>query len=85
MDRGVTHIIRETFHSSLLLSEEVMLELGIPLAEAKRTVEMFAERDERLLLDTHSFYKDEKQMIQTTKQITEELQGLLEADRAKAA
>jgi monovalent cation:proton antiporter-2 (CPA2) family protein len=84
MDRGVSHIIRETFHSSLLLSEDVLLELGIPLAEAKRTVEIFAERDERLLLDTHSFYKDEKQMIQTTKQITQELQSLLEADQAKA-
>jgi voltage-gated potassium channel Kch len=84
MDRGVSHIIRETFHSSLHLSEDVLLELGIPLAEVKRTVEIFAERDERLLLDTHSFYKDEKQMIQTTKQITEELQSLLEADQAKA-
>ncbi len=84
MDRGVTHIIRETLHSSLRLSEEVMRELGVPLPEAERTIEIFAERDEQLLLDTHSFYQDEKQMVQTTKQITEELQSLFEADQAKA-
>jgi len=85
MDRGVTNIIRETFHSSLRMSEDVLRELGVPVTEAQRTVAIFKERDEQLLLDTHSFYKDEKQMIQTTKQITEELQGLLEADQAKAA
>ena len=85
MDRGVTHIIRETFYSSLRLSEEVLLELGIAVPEAERTVQLFEEQDQRLLLDTHSFYQDETQMIQTTKQITEELQGLLEGDQARAA
>src|SRR5215471_5171902 len=84
MDRGVTRIIRETYYSSLRLSENVMLELGVPLPEAERTVKIFQERDEQLLIDSHSFYQDEKQMIQTTKQITDELQSLLEGDQARA-
>lgn len=82
MDRGITRIVRETFHSSLRLSENTMIALGIGEQEARRTVEAFAERDEAMLIDQHGFYDDEKQLIQNTKQITEELQGLLEADRA---
>ena len=36
MDRGVTHIVRETFHSSLQLAAELMEALGIPPAEIER-------------------------------------------------
>jgi glutathione-regulated potassium-efflux system protein KefB len=82
MDRGVKHIIRETFYSSLRLSEEVLLELGVGAREARRTTEIFAERDEQMLREQHDYYDDEKQLIQTTRQISEELQRLLEADQA---
>lgn len=85
MDRGVTRIVRETFHSSLHLSEEVLWELGVPKDEAARTAAIFAERDQALLIESQGYYDDEKQMIQNTKQIAEELQGLLEADRRQAA
>jgi hypothetical protein len=78
---AASRIIRETFYSSLRMSEDVMLELGVPRAEAQRTVAIFQDRDERLLLETFASIRT-KQMIQTTKQITEEAAGLLEADRA---
>jgi glutathione-regulated potassium-efflux system protein KefB len=84
MDRGVTHIVRETFHSSLQLSENVLTALGTPHADARRTVEIFAERDEKMLREQHGYYENEKQMIQTTLQITEELRRLLEADQQSA-
>ena len=85
MDRGVTHIVRESFHSSLRLSEQVLTELGVAPSEARRTVEIFAERDERTLKEQHEFYQDEKQLIQTTLQISDELRRLLEADQAHTA
>jgi glutathione-regulated potassium-efflux system protein KefB len=85
MDRGVTHIIRETFHSSLRLSEQVLVELGVAPSEARRTVEIFAERDERMLKEQYDYYDDEKQLIQTTLQISDELRRLLEADQAHTA
>lgn len=81
MDQGVTHIVRETYHSSLRLTELVLEELGMDAAEAERTVQLFREHDERLLVDQHGIHDDEKQVIQTTRQAMAELSSLLEADR----
>ncbi len=83
MDQGVTLIVRETYHSSLRLTEHVLQELGMGVEEAERTVRLFREHDERMLIDQHGIYDDEKQMIQTTKQAMIELSGLLEADQAE--
>ena len=83
MDAGVTNIVRETFYSSLRLTEQVLQELGIDHEDVKRTIGVFEEHDERTLVDQHGYYKDEKQMIQTGKQAAVELQRLLEADRGE--
>ncbi|HEX6842801.1 MAG TPA: NAD-binding protein, partial [Stellaceae bacterium] len=83
MDRGVTHIVRETFYSSLRLTEQVLQELGIEPEDSKRTLAVFEEHDERTLIDQHGYYDDEKQMIQTSKQAAVELRRLLEADRGE--
>ncbi len=83
MDQGVTHIVRETFYSSLRLTEQVLEELGIDREDVRRTISVFQEHDERTLIDQHGYYKDEKQMIQTGKQAAAELQRLLEADRGE--
>jgi hypothetical protein len=42
---------------------------------------LFREHDEQNLLDTHSIYHDEKQLIQSVQQSTEELMALFEADQ----
>jgi monovalent cation:proton antiporter-2 (CPA2) family protein len=81
MDRGTGGIVRDTFHSSLRLSELVLGALEVPPERAARAVALFREHDERLLADTHAIYRDEKAMIQTTKQAAEELESLFEADR----
>ncbi len=83
MDRGVRHIVRETFHSSVKLTQQVLLELGLSSEQVERTLTIFAESDERMLIESHDYYRDEKQMIQTTRQITEELRHLLETDQAR--
>jgi len=80
MDRGVTKSVRETFHSSLRLGLQVLTEAGVPAAEAEHLVSIFEQHDERTLRTQHAVYRDEKQLIQTTRQIAEELRGLLEAD-----
>jgi monovalent cation:proton antiporter-2 (CPA2) family protein len=83
MDRGVDGLVRDTFHSSLKLAEESLVALGIVPEEAARSVELFRAHDEQNLLDTHAIYRDEKQLIQSTHQATEELMALFEADQAK--
>jgi monovalent cation:proton antiporter-2 (CPA2) family protein len=85
MDRGIGGIVRDTFHSSLRLSELVLEALQVPPERAARAVELFRAHDERLLAATHAIYSDEKAMIQTAQQAAEELAGLFEADRPAAS
>ena len=81
MDRGLTHIVRETFHSSLKLSRLVMTELGVPEKRIKRAVEVFAEHDDRALRQAHAFYQDERKVMQSAQEAAAELTTLFEADR----
>ncbi len=81
MDRGITRLVRETYHSSLRLSEMALEDLGVPPGEAHRAVRFFQSYDERSLLDSHAFYEDERQLIQSARQAADELTGLFEADQ----
>jgi voltage-gated potassium channel Kch len=81
MDRGVKTIVRETFHSSLLLSELALKALEVAPSDARRTIEIFRKHDEQHLIKTHGFYQDERQLIQSTQQAAAELTELFEADR----
>ena len=80
MDRNIAGQVRETFHSSLRLTEMTLTELGIPAAEAQRAVAFFQVQDEKTLLETHAYYEDERRLVQTARDQAEELQGLFEAD-----
>jgi CPA2 family monovalent cation:H+ antiporter-2/glutathione-regulated potassium-efflux system protein KefB len=85
MDLGVAGLVRETFFSSLRLAEVVMGGLGVAGEEARHTVQVFRERDERSLAETHAYANDETQLIQNSQQVAAELRGILESDRARAA
>ncbi len=80
LDVGVHDFVRETFLSSLRLSELVLLGLDFDEEDARRTVQAFRERDEQMLLDQHDFYGDETKVIQTAAQVADELRTLFEAD-----
>lgn len=80
MDLGVTDQVRETFFSSLRLTELVLKGLDFSEAEARRTVAAFRERDVQMLIDQHAFFNDEAQLVQTAAQAAEELRSLFEAD-----
>jgi CPA2 family monovalent cation:H+ antiporter-2/glutathione-regulated potassium-efflux system protein KefB len=81
MDQGIEVIVRETFFSGLRLGELVLGGLGLSPEEARRTVQRFREHDERMLVEQHAIYRDEKQMIQTSAEAAAELRRLFEADR----
>jgi CPA2 family monovalent cation:H+ antiporter-2/glutathione-regulated potassium-efflux system protein KefB len=83
MDRGVDGLVRDTFYSSLKLAEDALVALGVSPEDAARSVAFFREHDEQNLLETHAIYRDEKQLIQSTQQATDELMALFEADQAK--
>jgi voltage-gated potassium channel Kch len=81
MEHGVTRPVRETFGSSLRMSEMALVDLGVSPAEAERAVALFRDHDERSLADCVAYRDDERQLIQSVKQATDELAGLFEADQ----
>ena len=83
MDRGIETPVRETFYSSLKMAENALVALGISSKEAMRSVALFRAHDERALREAHAIYRDEKQLIQSTQQATEELTALFEADHKR--
>jgi len=80
MDLGIRHVFRETLLSSLAISGRVLKLLGIEEDEARRAVDMFRERDKRLLDEQHAIHHDEEQLIQTANDTARELELLLRSD-----
>jgi CPA2 family monovalent cation:H+ antiporter-2/glutathione-regulated potassium-efflux system protein KefB len=85
MEYGIDGIVRETFYSSLRLTDLTLRALGIPEARSSRAVELFREHDEHNLIATQSISGDEQQLIQDRQQATQELLELFEADEEARA
>lgn len=80
MDVGVDALERETFHSSLEISHQVLKGLGLSDFQAGKIVERFREHDMQRLYEHHASYKDEGTMIELAKQSVAELETLLAQD-----
>jgi glutathione-regulated potassium-efflux system protein KefB len=80
MDLGV-EVVRETFHSSLVMGQRVMESLGVPGEVALARRERFREHDEALLREQHLVYDDEAALIASNKEALRELERLFEADQ----
>jgi glutathione-regulated potassium-efflux system protein KefB len=80
MDLGVEAVIRETFHSSLELGEQVMQALGLPPDTAHERRERFRVHDETILREQHLVYDDEAALIASSEQARRDLEKLFEAD-----
>jgi glutathione-regulated potassium-efflux system protein KefB len=79
MDLGV-EVVRETFHSSLVMGQRVMESLGVPGDVALARRERFREHDEALLREQHLVYDDEAALIASSREALKDLEGLFEAD-----
>lgn len=80
LDLGVDKIVRETFFSSLAMAQDVLQGLGDSPASAAATVDKFHMHDRELLRKQHLIHHDEAELIQTTRQAAQELEGLFEED-----
>ena len=78
-------IVRDTFYSSLKLSELVLEALDIPAERAARAVALFAAHDEQTLVRSHGLRGDEQQLIQNAQEAAAELASLFEADQQEQA
>jgi glutathione-regulated potassium-efflux system protein KefB len=83
---GVKRLYRETFASSLELTEDVLEAIGFGHEEAHMDILRFREHDEQLLASTAPFYKDDKKLQEISAQARAELESLFEGDaRARRA
>jgi len=80
MTLGAHVINRETFASSLELSEELLVELGMSEEKAKLTILKFRGHDERVLIEQQKLYGDEVKLINYSKQAAQQLVGLFRSD-----
>jgi len=81
MDLGA-HVVRETFHSSLVLAEQALTDLGLGAELAAQRVARFRQFDERLLAEQQLFYDDEAAIMQNAREAQRDLDRLFEADIA---
>ena len=80
MDLGIEHIFRETFLSSLAISEVVLSSLGVSAEDTSMATESFRERDEKLLEEQHAFHQSEEKLLQSSRDTAAELDLLLKDD-----
>jgi len=83
LDLGVDEFVREGFHSSLIIGEKVLKELGYGAYRAKRVAQIFRNYDRAYLHQQYEFYKDDHRMIASSKLAREELLAVMEADEAR--
>jgi monovalent cation:proton antiporter-2 (CPA2) family protein len=80
LELGITHLIRETFLSSLDLTADVLQELGFTYSEAHETLDRFREHDERMLQQSFQYQRDEKKLIELADRSRRELESLFDRD-----
>jgi glutathione-regulated potassium-efflux system protein KefB len=84
LDLGVTEVHRETFHSSLVMTRQVLLGLGLPDREVKSLVETFKGHDERRLVEDYKQYTDVEKLREKSRSDAARLEKLFAEDLAEA-
>ena len=82
---GVSHLFRETFVSSLEMTEAVLQQLGLTFSEARRTMEIFRAMDEKLLEESFALRGDMQSLQKKATSAREELEKLFVADQSAMA
>ncbi|WP_148863955.1 monovalent cation:proton antiporter-2 (CPA2) family protein [Marinobacter fonticola] len=81
MDAGVRWLVRETYHSSLFMAEEMLVGLGKERQEAGELIGLFRDADERNLARQHGMHHDPAKILQSAKEAADELRQLFEQDQ----
>ncbi|MBE7211857.1 MAG: NAD-binding protein, partial [Gluconacetobacter diazotrophicus] len=81
MERDISMIVRETFHSGLVMTEMALDTLGIAPERAREIVAGFRELDEKALVEQMAIRDDETKLIQSARQLNQELEALFRGDR----
>jgi monovalent cation:proton antiporter-2 (CPA2) family protein len=80
MKLGITNVVRETLHSSLLMATEVLEATGLSPAESREATEIFRKHDDELLRRQSAIMDDEAAIVQSAMAAAAELGQLFESD-----
>ncbi|MFM6927153.1 MAG: monovalent cation:proton antiporter-2 (CPA2) family protein [Bdellovibrio sp.] len=83
MDVGIKNIRRETFDSSLLLTQELLVDLGYPQERAQSIIERFMQHDELMMEKQYKVRHDHKLFLDTSRQGMEQLAQVLREDQTQ--
>lgn len=78
---GVEHVIRETYHSSLEMSRELLLGLGLSYSNVNNAISRFVQHDQSILEEQTEVFDDEARLIDKAKQAAIDLELLFETDQ----
>lgn len=84
-DLGITTMQRETFHSALETTRQVLRSLGYAERETERVIKTFRTHDERRLIDDYKHYSDVEKMQARARSDAATLERLLAEDAAEEA
>lgn len=80
LDAGASPV-RELFHSSLEMSRQILVGMGLSEEQAQARIRRFRRHDEEVLMAQYKVYDDAKAVIQTAREARRELETLFEADQ----
>ena len=80
MEAGADKVIREMFLSSIEMTRQLLVDLGLSERESRRLVETFRQHDEARLRTDYAHHSDDERMIYLAKQSAEELEELFRRD-----
>jgi len=80
MSLGAKGVIRDTLLSSVALTSEVLTGLGLSESEAAHAAEVFRQHDTELLQQQYAIRDDEEALIQSSKEMAQQLRELFESD-----
>jgi glutathione-regulated potassium-efflux system ancillary protein KefC/glutathione-regulated potassium-efflux system protein KefB len=80
MDAGADVVIRETFHSALETTRDLLTHLGLSEKESRRLTETFRRHDEARLAHDYQHHSDEERLVYLARQSAEELEDLFRRD-----
>ena len=80
MDAGADVVIRETFHSALETTRDLLTHLGLSEKESRRLTETFQRHDEARLAHDYQHHSDEERLVYLARQSAEELEDLFRRD-----
>jgi glutathione-regulated potassium-efflux system protein KefB len=85
MDMGIDEPVRETLYSSLKMTKQTLVALGLTPERAIDRVERFHRQDAELIKAQYLVYDDETKLVQTTREALADLERLFEADASPEA